>query len=75
MTDSSSLVDLCGMDLPSQIELINQALEQASQGSISELITDQQMLATYVLPKALEVNVRCKVSPVQQKWKIELSSR
>ena len=75
MTDSSSLVDLCGMDLPSQMKLINQALEQASQGSISELITDQQMLATYVLPKALEVNVRCKVSPVQQKWKIELSSR
>ena len=75
MIDNSSPIDLCGMDLPSQMKRINQALQQVSQGSQSELITDQQMLATYVLPKALEVNVRCKVSPVQQKWKIELSYR
>jgi len=36
-------------------------------------MTDHQMLATYVLPKALEINVKCRVSPVQGNWKIQLS--
>tara|TARA_Y100001001_G_scaffold29934_1_gene24989 strand:- start:902 stop:1132 length:231 start_codon:yes stop_codon:yes gene_type:complete len=72
MTENLSLVDLCGMDLPTQMKHVNKSLKEASQGSTIRLMTEHQMLATYVLPKALEINVKCKVSPVQENWKIEL---
>ncbi len=73
MSDNSPLVDLCGMDLPTQMKHANKSLKEASQGSTMRLITEHQMLATYILPKALEINVKCKVSPVLENWKIELS--
>ena len=64
MTDNSSFVDLCGMDLPTQMKHVNESLKEASKGSTIQLITEHQMLATYILPKALEIKVKCKVSPV-----------
>ena len=75
MKNNSSFVDLCGLDLQTQMTSINSALERATQGGICEVLTDQQMIATYILPKALAQNVRCKVSPAEGGWKIDLTPR
>ena len=75
MKNNSSFVDLYGLDLQTHITTINSALERATQGGICEVLTDQQMIATYILPKALAQNVRCKVSPAEGGWKIDLTPR
>ena len=75
MTNKSSFVDLCGVAFPTQMTCIEDALDRASQGRTCKVLTDQQMLATYILPKALAQNIRCKVSPSNEYWKIELSPR
>ena len=75
MKDNTSFVNLYGLDLPTQMTSINSALDRAKQGGICEVLTDQQMIATYILPKALAQNVRCKVSPTEGGWKINLEPR
>jgi len=75
MTEISSTIDLCGLKLPQQITRIDQALKSAVVGSDLIVLTDQQMVATYVLPKALSQGVRCKVSPSNGNWKIVLAPK
>jgi len=73
LTEISSTIDLCGLKLPQQITRIDQALKSAACGSDLIVLTDQRMVATYVLPKALSQGVRCKVSPSNGNWEIMLA--
>lgn len=72
MDEKNFQIDLRGTALPRQMESINGALIEVVNGSTITIITEQQMLATYVLPIALDRGVRCRVSPQKEVWKIEL---
>ena len=70
--DDTSVKILLGQKITSSdLELLYTSVENP----IYEVLTDQQMIATYIIPKALAQNVRCKVSPTEGGWKINLTPR
>ena len=68
--------DLRELPLPDQLTVIDKSIEDAVLGSISILLSNTHMAATYALPNALRRKVSCRVKPLPAKcWEINISPK
>ncbi len=57
------LLDLRGRPPAEQLQSAHAAVERAAEGAALRIVTDLDVIATYVLPAAAERGVRCRVEP------------
>ena len=62
-SDAIEVVDLRGKPPPEQMQSAHAAVEQAAEGAAVRIITELDVVATYVLPAAAERGVRCRLEP------------
>ena len=61
--EAVEVLDLRGKPPPEQMQSAHAAVEQAAAGVAVRIITDLDVVATYVLPAAAERGVRCRLEP------------
>ena len=61
--EATAVLDLRGKPPPEQMQSAHAAVEQAAEGAAVRIITDLDVVATYVLPAAAERGVRCRLEP------------
>ncbi|MYI83562.1 MAG: hypothetical protein F4056_09905 [Chloroflexi bacterium] len=59
----AELLDLRGRPPAEQMQSAHAAVERAAEGTALRIVTDLDVVATYVLPAAAERGVRCRVEP------------
>ena len=57
------VLDLRGKPPPEQMQSAIAAVEQAAGGTAVRIVTDLDVVATYVMPAAAERGVRCRLEP------------
>ena len=57
------LLDLSGRPPAEQMQAAMAAVEQAADGTALRIVTDLDVVATYVLPAAAERGLRCRLEP------------
>lgn len=62
-SDTTEVLDLRGKPPPEQMQSAHAVVEQAAEGAAVRIITDLDVVATYVLPAAAERGVRCRLEP------------
>ncbi|MYA19621.1 MAG: hypothetical protein F4Z25_04985 [Chloroflexi bacterium] len=60
---ASELLDLRGRPPAEQMQAAMAAVEQAAGGAALRIISELDVVATYVLPAAAERGVRCRLEP------------
>ena len=61
--ETTEVLDLRGKPPPEQMQAAHAAVEQAAEGTAVRIITDLDVVATYVLPAAAERGLRCRLEP------------
>jgi len=61
--EATAVLDLRGKPPPEQMQSAHAAVEQAAEGAAVRIITELDVVATYVLPAAAERGVRCRLEP------------
>ena len=61
--EATEVLDLRGKPPPEQMQSAHAAVERAAGGTALRIVTDLDVVATYVLPAAAERGVRCRVEP------------
>ena len=61
--EPAELLDLRGRPPAEQMQSAHAAVERAAEGTALRIVTDLDVVATYVLPAAAERGVRCRVEP------------
>ena len=64
--EATEVLDLRGKPPPEQMQSAHAAVEQAAEGAAVRIITELDVVATYVLPAAAERGVRCRLEPPSQ---------
>ena len=62
-TEAPEVLDLRGRPPAEQMQSAHAAVERAAEGAALRIISDLDVVATYVLPAAAERGVRCRVEP------------
>ncbi len=62
-SEATEVLDLRGKPPPEQMQSAHAAVEQAAEGAAVRIITELDVVATYVLPAAAERGVRCRLEP------------
>ena len=60
---TTEVLDLRGKPPPEQMQSAIAAVEQAVGGTAVRIVTDLDVVATYVMPAAAERGVRCRIEP------------
>ena len=60
---AAELLDLRGRPPAEQMLSAQDAVARAAEGAVLRIVTDLDVVATYVLPAAAERGVRCRVEP------------
>ena len=61
--EAIEVIDLRGKPPPEQMQAAHAAVERAAGGDALRIVTDLDVVATYVLPTAAGLGVRCRVEP------------
>ena len=62
-SEAIEVIDLRGKPPPEQMRAAHAACERAAGGDALRIVTDLDVVATYVLPTAAGLGVRCRLEP------------